>query len=106
MMHPIARRTAVVVATILAGLPQPQRALAQTAAVPNPESVFGFPVGADGRLFDYGQSIAYFRRLAAESPNVRLVDVGRTSFGRSWTAVVISSAENLARLDEYRQANQ
>jgi hypothetical protein len=78
---------------------------AQGAALPTPESVFGFQVGAERRLFDYDQSIEYFRRLAQSSPRVRLIDVGRTSFGRSWTAVIISSPENLARLDEYRRIN-
>ena len=78
---------------------------AQGTPVITPESVFGFPVGADGRLFDYAQSIDYFRRLAAGNPHVRLLDVGRTSFGRAWTAVVISSPENLARLDDHRRVN-
>src|SRR5690606_24333462 len=41
----------------------PAAAAAQAAAVPTPESVFGFPVGTDYKLFDYGQSIDYFRKL-------------------------------------------
>ena len=78
---------------------------AQGTALPIPESVFGFPVGAERKLFTYDESIAYFRRLAAASPSVRLIEVGRTSFGRPWTAVLISSPENLAKLDEYRRVN-
>ena len=81
------------------------RLAAQGAALPTPESVFGFPVGAERKLFTYDESIAYFRRLAAASPSVRLIEVGRTSFGRPWTAVLISSPENLAKLDEYRRIN-
>lgn len=73
--------------------------------VPTPESSFGFAVGADYKLFDYEQSIAYFRRLAASSNRVKLLDVGQTSFGRSMTVAIISSPENLARLDDIRRVN-
>jgi uncharacterized membrane protein YgcG len=99
--RPIAR--ALRVLTLIAGVTGVSDA--QGAPLPTPESVFGFPVGADRKLFKYDESIEYFRRLAATSPHVRLIDVGRTSFGRPWTAVVISSPENLARLDEYRRIN-
>jgi hypothetical protein len=76
------------------------------AQVPTPQSVFGFNVGADSQLFTYDQSIEYFRRLAAANPHVRLIDVGKTSFGKPWTAVLISSPANLARIDELRRINQ
>ena len=74
-------------------------------AVPTPESSFGFAVGADYKLFDYEQSIAYFRRLAASSNRIKLLEVGQTSFGRPMTVAIISSPENLARLDEIRRVN-
>jgi hypothetical protein len=73
--------------------------------VPTPESSFGFPVGADYKLFDYEQSIAYFRRLAASSNRIKLIDIGQTSFGRPFTVALISSPENLARLDQIRRVN-
>lgn len=99
----IAVRTASLV-TLLAGtaaLP------AQRPTVPPPESVFGFKIGADSQLFDYEQSMTYFRRLAAAAPTrVKIVEVGKTSFGRTMHIVVISSPANLARLDRYRQINQ
>ncbi len=83
----------------------PSVSAAQSADIPTPESVFGFPVGADYKLFDYEQSIDYFRKLAAASDHIKLIDVGRTSFGRPWTVAIISSPENLAELDELRQIN-
>lgn len=76
------------------------------AGIPTPQSVLGFPVGADSQLFDYGQSIDYFRRLDAASEYVRLLEVGRTSFGRPWTVALISSPQNLARLERYREINR
>src|ERR1043166_4429816 len=80
-------------------------ALAQST-IPTPESVIGFPVGADLKLIDYDQSIAYFQKLAASSSRIKLVDVGKTSNGHPWTLAIISSPENLAKLDRYKQIAQ
>ena len=81
------------------------RPLPAQKPIPTPESSFGFPVGADYKLFDYEQSIAYFRRLAAASNRVKLLDVGKTAFGRTITVALISSPENLARLVQIRRTN-
>jgi hypothetical protein len=79
---------------------------AASQEIPAPESAFGFPVGADSQLFDYTQSITYFQRLAAASNHVQLIEVGKTSFGKTWTVALISSPENLVRLDRYREINR
>ena len=78
---------------------------AQRSALPTPQSSFGFRVGADHKLFDFEQSITYFRRLAAASNRIRLIEVGKTAFGRTFTVAVISSPANLARLDRIRRIN-
>src|ERR1035437_550049 len=85
-----------------------QAALAQKAAasaIPTPESFFGFSIGADGKMLDYEQSIAYFKKLAAASNRIHLLNIGKTSFGREWTVAILTSPENYARLDHYRQIN-
>jgi len=79
---------------------------AQQPTIPTPESVLGFPVGADFRLASYDESIAYFQRLAAASNRIKLLDVGKTSTGHAWTLAFISSPENLARLDHLRDVAQ
>ena len=79
---------------------------AQGAAIPTPESVLGFRVGADFKLATYEESIAYFQRLAAASDRIELLDVGRTSEGRTWYLAVISAPENLARLEQLRATAQ
>jgi len=91
--------------TLLLGLTTSLPLVAQKP-LPTPESSFGFPVGADYKLFDYEQSIAYFKRLAAASNRVKLIEVGKTSFGRTITVALISSPENLARIDQIRRTNQ
>ncbi|MBI1810121.1 MAG: hypothetical protein HYR75_09510 [Gemmatimonadetes bacterium] len=74
--------------------------------IPTPESVLGFPVGADFKLATFEESIAYFKRLAASSNRIKLMDVGKTSEGRTFTVAVISSPENLAQLDRYQAIAQ
>jgi len=105
MVWRLRSRFGVLTAALLLGvLPTPS--FAQRAApLPTPESVIGFPVGADYKLFTYDQSIDYFKRLAAASNRVRLITVGKTSFGKTWTAAIISSPANLANLDRIRAAN-
>ena len=83
----------------------PTRLHAQPA-IPTPESVLGFAVGADYKLATYDESITYFQRLAASSNRIKLMDVGKTSTGHAWTLAIISSPENLAKLDHYREIAQ
>ncbi len=79
---------------------------AQQTAIPTPESVLGFTVGADYKLATYDESIRYFEKLAAATNRMKLIDVGKTSTGHAWTLAVISSPENLAKLDHYRDIAQ
>src|SRR4051812_31894126 len=76
---------------------------AQTHTTPTPESVFGFAPGADYKLATYDQSIECFRKLAAASRYVKLVEAGKTSQGRTMYFALISTPENLAKLDRYRE---
>lgn len=93
-----------VLATAVAQLaPSP---VAARQAVPTPESVLGYPVGADFELATYEESMDYFQRLADASDRVELVDIGRTSEGRTWTVALISSAENLRDFERYREIAQ
>jgi hypothetical protein len=83
----------------------PELIAQKPSPVPTPESVFGFPIGKDSNLVDYEQSIDYFQKLAKASNRIHLINVGTTSFGRPWMAAIITSPENYARLDHYRQIN-
>jgi len=71
--------------------------------VPAPESVFGFLPGADYKLATYDQSIEYFKKLAASSRYIRLAEAGKTTQGRTMYFALISTPENLARIDRYRE---
>ncbi len=78
-------------------------ALVGEGRVPTPESVFGFRPGADYKLATYDQSIEYFKKVAAGSKYVKLVEAGKTSQGRAMYFALVSSPDNLARLDRYRE---
>jgi hypothetical protein len=77
--------------------------LRAASGVPAPESVFGFQPGADFKLATYDQSLDYFRKVAASSRYVRLVEAGPTTQGRPMTFALVSTPENLSRVDRYRE---
>jgi hypothetical protein len=72
-------------------------------AVTSPKEHFGFAIGDDYQLATYTQTEAYFKKLAAESPRVKLVDMGQTEEGRTQWMLVISDPENMAKLARYQE---
>ncbi len=102
------RLTGVLLALMLAGAAPVMRAVAQgtpPAGVASPESFFGFRMGADRKLANWDRLLEYYRLLAKASNKLRLVELGKTSEGRPYIALFISSPANLAKLDHYRQLN-
>jgi len=74
--------------------------------IPTPIEHFGFAIGDDYHLAPYTQTEAYFKKLAAASPRVRLVDMGLTEEGRTQYMLVVSSPENLKNLAKYQAISQ
>src|SRR5580700_1664842 len=72
------------------------------AQPPTPESVLGHKPGDDFYLASYDESLGYFRKLAQSTGKLKLVRVGKTTRGLDWYIAVISSAQNLAGLDKYK----
>jgi hypothetical protein len=71
--------------------------------VPAPESVLGHKPGDDFFLASYDESLNYFRKLAQTTGKLKLVRVGKTSRGLDWYIALISSPENLANLDKFKE---
>ena len=86
------------------GLPA-SSAHAQTAGLPAPEKFFGHVMGADRKLENWDRLLEYYQALAKASNRVKLVELGKSSEGRPFIALFISSPQNLAKLDQYRQMN-
>src|SRR5580704_3982132 len=87
------------VAVCLAFVPSSLR-----AEVPTPISVLGHNPGDDFYLADYEDTIRYFHALAAAAPDrMKMFTVGKTTRGKEIEIAVISSPQNLAKLDDYKQ---
>jgi hypothetical protein len=76
---------------------------ADAATVPSPEEFLGFPVGADRRLADYGQIVAYLDLLDAATDRLTLLRLGETTLGEEFTVAAISSGPNLRDAARYRK---
>jgi hypothetical protein len=81
-------------------------ALTAAAQVPTPESVLGHKPGDDFYLATYEDSINYFKKLAASSNRIKLVNVGKSTQGRDWFIAFISNPENLAQLEHYKEISR
>ncbi len=91
-------------AVLLALPPIASRVAAQS--VPSPRDVLGFEVGADRHLADWEQIVGYLGKLAAASPAVKLDTLGPSTLGKPFVVAVVSSPENVRRLDEIRAAQR
>jgi hypothetical protein len=79
---------------------------AAQAAIPTPQSVLGHTPGDDFYLANYEESTAYFHKLADASNRIKMFSVGKTTRGLNWEIAVISSPENLAQLDKYKDISR
>ena len=69
-------------------------------SVPTPRDHFGFEIGADRKLADWGQLTSYFERLARTSPRVVVDTLGQSTLGKPFVMLTITSPANHARLNE------
>jgi hypothetical protein len=74
--------------------------------IPHPAHVFGFHPGDDYELADLRQLEDYYGQLAAASPRVQRIEIGETFRGNPMHLLFISSEENLARLDRWREISE
>lgn len=81
-------------------------AAAVWAQIPTPESVLGHKPGDDFYLATSEDALGYFRKLAAASNRIKLVQVGKTTQGRDWVIAFISNPENLAQLEHYKEVSR
>ena len=73
------------------------------ATLQAPEAAFGHRMGADRELADWPSLQRYFETVAAASDRVELVDAGPTTEGRRMIAAIVSSADNIRRLEDIRR---
>jgi hypothetical protein len=104
----VTRARALVVLGLLLGIVVYEaRTVSQSLIrVTSPAQEFGARIGDDYFLATYKQLEQYWKKLDAESDRVRLVPIGQTEEGRTQWMSVVSSPENLARLDEYQKISR
>ncbi|HWN07868.1 MAG TPA: M14 family metallopeptidase [Pyrinomonadaceae bacterium] len=79
---------------------------ASAARIPAPAEVLGFTPGDDRKLASWNQVLSYFDNLDRASDRVKFEALGKTTMGVPFVMATISTPENLARLDEYKQIQE
>jgi len=75
-----------------------------SAQVKSPDQFLGYELGS--HFTPHFKVAEYFRQTAlASSKNVKLIEYGKTNEGRPLMVAVVSSAENIAKLDQIRANN-
>ena len=91
---------------LLAVLPSFGQTVESSRKITTPKQAFGFNIGDDYYLANYVQMTAYWQTLAKESDRMKLVDIGPTAESRHQYMAIISSPENIAKLDHYREISE
>src|SRR5271169_3139187 len=74
--------------------------------ITTPKEALGFNIGDDYSMANYTQLEAYWKKLASESNRMKLVDMGPTAEGRRQYMAIITSPENLKKLDYYKDISR
>src|SRR5262245_40666131 len=76
------------------------------SGVTTPSAHFGFELTADGTFAMWDQEVAYYEKVAKESDRVELQVLGKSTLGRPFLMLTISSPQNLAKADRYREISR
>jgi hypothetical protein len=75
------------------------------AAIPDPPSFFGFRPGSERNIARWDKIVDYFYLLNQTSDRIRVVNLGPSTEENPFLLAIITSADNLANLDELREIN-
>src|SRR6185503_572022 len=80
---------------------------AQSAkTITSPKEALGFNLGDDYMVANYTQLEKYWKKLASESPRMKLESIGKTEEGRDQWMAIISSPENIKNLAKYKEISR
>jgi len=71
-----------------------------------PKEFLGFEPGSDRTLADWPQMLAYFEHLAAASERVKLTEMGKSTEGKPFINLIISSEYNMKHLEPIGQTRR
>jgi len=96
----------VLLALVLAGSGLLGPAAQAQSQITSPEKFFGFQLGSDRKMARWDKMVDYYKLLEKESGGkLKVVDMGPTTMGNPFLLVIISSPNNLAKLERLRQMN-
>src|SRR2546423_4846805 len=73
--------------------------------IPTPRSILGFDPGDDRKLVEWPVLVRYYEALAKASDRVDYRELGKTTLGAPFIALVISAPADRGRLDDSGQLN-
>jgi hypothetical protein len=74
-----------------------------SATVPSPRAILGYDIGAPKKLTYYADVVRYYQALAAASPRVKILNLGKTEEGRDSLMVFIGSEDSIAHLEDTKK---
>jgi hypothetical protein len=76
--------------------------LPKVAGIPSPKDILGHHIGEPKKLTYYADILKYYRALAASTPRVKIVTIGKSNEGRELVVVFVGSDESIKNLEQYR----
>jgi len=76
--------------------------LPKVAGIPSPKDVLGYHIGHPKKLTYTADAYRYYRELAAKSPRVKVISIGKTDEGRECLIVFVASEDTIKNLDLYK----
>jgi hypothetical protein len=73
------------------------------AAIPDPETFFGFRMGTDNKLARWDRIVDYLEQVGQTSDRVRVRRLGDSTDGNPFLLVEVTSPSTIADIDRYRQ---
>ena len=77
--------------------------LPKVAGVPSPKDTLGHYIGEPKKLTYYADILKYYRALAAATPRVKVLSIGKSNEGRELVVVFVGSDDTIKNLETYRQ---
>lgn len=97
-LHPASLLIAVLLLTAA-------NAVAQTK-VTSPKEQLGFNFGDDYQLANYAQLTDYWKKLAAQSDRMKVIEIGKSAEGRTMVMAIITAPENHKKLERYKEISR
>src|SRR5262249_19266548 len=76
--------------------------LPKVAGIPSPKDILGHHIGEPKKLTYYADILKYYRALAAATPRVKVVTIGKSNEGRDLVVVFVGGDDSLKNLEAYR----